>query len=160
MAVTINANNFTATLAQGPRGDTTNSIVLSGWSDAGAVITFPDLEPYANVREGLDGTAIGTRRRNTGGEVSFEFMSNSPSVKWFQDRFAELNNDEQVEVQGIVVNTATGETCTLADGLLLRGGAFPSFGTDGISAMTFVVRFTNISSNYTNFNPVVIQEEG
>ena len=115
MATTTHPNNFTVTLSIGERGATSNSVQLGGWSDAGAVITFPDIEPDANIRQGIDGDLQGTLRSGFGGDVSFEFMSDSPSVQWFQGRLAQLHNEESVTIQGVVVNSTTGETCSLVD---------------------------------------------
>lgn len=160
MATTLSSNTFTATLSTGERGATSNSIQLSGWSDSGAVITFPDLEPYANLRQGLDGPMLGTLRNGVGGDVTFEFMSHSPAVQWFQERLGDLRNEEQVQIQGVVVNTISGETCTMVDGLLRVARAFPNFGDDGASVMTFTVRFSEIFSDYSNFRPVATESRG
>ena len=157
MATTTHPNNFTVTLSIGEQGATSNSVQLGGWSDAGAVITFPDIEPYANIRQGIDGDLQGTLRSGFGGDVSFEFMSDSPSVQWFQGRLAQLHNEESVTIQGVVVNSTTGETCSLVDGLLRVVRPFPNFGSDGSSAMVFTVRFQDIVPDYSGFRPTVIE---
>lgn len=147
---TIHPNNFVVTLWTGANQDN-NRITLSGWSDAAVVITFPDVELYANIRQGLDGILLGTLNSRFSGDVAFEFMSNSPSVKWFQDRVTELRGGVDVVVNGQVINNTTKEVCNLNHGLLRMGRPFPNFGTDGTSVMPFTIRFADLPADYSNF---------
>lgn len=149
--VSIHPNNFVVTLWTGNAENVSNRITLSGWSDSATVITFPDVELYANIRQGLDGVLQGTLNSKFSGDVVFEFMSSSPAVKWFQTRVAELRSGEDVEIHGEVINSVTREVISMNQGLVRMARAFPNFGTDGTSVMPFTVRFSDLPADYSDF---------
>lgn len=149
MATTIHPNNFIVSLWENDA--TSDAITVTGWSDSGTALSFGDIEPYANIRQGLDGQTYGILNARFAVPVTFELMSNSPTIKWMQGVLNKLRNGENIQINGEVTNGVSREVISLRGGLLQSARPFPNFGTDGPSVMTFVVRFTDVPADYSNF---------
>ena len=146
----IHLNDLVLTLYHGANRDAALSgtpHVVEGLSDSATQVSFENIDIYSSIVRAPDGTTEAFTTGNTGGPVSFEFMASSPSVKWFLDRIAEIKTGARVEVYGVSVNNATGLTVSLHRGYINSGPIAPSYGTDGLSRMTFTITFQDIAAN-------------
>ena len=150
----INPKDLVFTLTHGANAsaaDASTPHLVSGLSDSTTAVTFPSLDVYSNISEGMGGTIEAFSTGNTGGEVVIETMATSATAKWFADRISEVKDGQKVEVYGTLINSATGLITNIRRGYILNGTTTPSYGVDGLSRLTFTIRAQDISVNTGGF---------
>lgn len=129
---------------------------LEGYSDSDTYVTVSPINPYANVRIGPN-SAVGTLRTDRSLEVTYEFISSAPAVKWFNERYAELENGMDVIIEGLIENLRTGERLVLNHGYLTAVKTFPDFGDAGLGVMSFTVQYVFPHGDYAQFQSVILR---
>lgn len=125
--------------------------LVTGLSDSTTAVTFPSLDVYSNISEGMGGTIEAFSTGNTGGPVQIELMATSPTAKWFFDRISEIKDGQKTEIYGTLINNATGLISNIKRGYILNATPTPSYGSDGLSRLTFTIQTQDISVNTGGF---------
>lgn len=117
-----------------------SGITLTGWSDAEDALTLPDAMELSVFKKGADGLLVAGRTGEKGGEVTFKFNANSPSVQTLSNIVLALKNGASVTFSGII-NFSDGSIVTLDKGILKTAPNGYTLGKGTPKDMVYVFEF-------------------
>ena len=161
MATIISTKNVKANLIATVNGTELPQHTVRGWSTTAAGLVLADQDVFAgDIVRGLDGGGIGYLPAQQEGVITFTLLSISPSIKWFQTRYAEMRNNNQVVIDGSLINGVTRAVVNMTGGLLSSIKQFPDLATTGGGDVAYTITFDNVTGSYADFNDRLLTTSG
>ena len=120
-----------------------NGITCQGWSQDEDALTLPEaFERYITMK-GADGLMVSGTTGEKGGEVTFKFLANSPTVQILQGFVLAEKNGAYIEWNGIV-KYSDNSIVTLAKGVMKKAPLGYTLGKGAPKTMSYVFEFSRI----------------
>ena len=119
-----------------------NGVIFKGWSDGEACI-FPDEAELAQFIKGADGKMSASSTGEKGGEVTFKFVPNSPTVDFLQTQVEAISYGAGIVWEGLTV-FSDGSTVTMEGGALLKAPKGYTLGKGSAKEMAYKFEFERL----------------
>ena len=117
-----------------------NGITCQGWSQDEDALTLPDAFERYITQTGADGLKVSGTTGEKGGEVTFKFLANSPTVQILQGFVLAEKNGAYIEWNGIIKYNDN-SIVTLSKGVMKKAPLGYTLGKGAPKTMSYVFEF-------------------
>ena len=118
---------------------------ITGWSESGDCLSFPDSAELNMVKKGADGKMVSSNTGEKGGEVSVKVLANSPFVDRMSAEIELIKAGVQIPITLSATNKTVGDATVCTNGALKSAPIGVTYGKGEVGEMVYVFEFERIT---------------